>query len=42
MIQRALRRLEKDEAYDPFQELIGSVNVGGSQVYKHDEVIYDY
>jgi len=42
VIQRALRRLEKDEAYDPFQELIGSVNVGGSQVYKHDEVIYDY
>jgi len=42
VIQHALRRLEKDEAYDPFQELIGSVNVGGSQVYRHDEVIYDY
>lgn len=42
VIQRALRILEKKEAYDPFQELIGSVNVGCSQVFRHDEVIYDY
>lgn len=42
VIKLALRIVEEDEAYDPFQELIGSVNVGCSQVPRYEEVIYDY
>ncbi len=38
---KKIRKLKKDSAIDPFQELIGSVNAGPNLASKHDEVIYE-
>ena len=41
VIRLSVRNLQKDNAVDPFLELIGSVNAGSNQALKHDEVIYE-
>ncbi len=41
VIRLSVRKLKKNSAIDPFQELIGSVNAGPNMASKHDEVIYE-
>ncbi len=41
VIRLSVRNFQKNNAVDPFQELIGSVNAGVNQASKHDEVIYE-
>ncbi len=41
VIRLSVRKFRKNNAVDPFLELIGSVNAGSNQASKHDEVIYE-
>ncbi len=41
VIRFSVRSFQKNNAEDPFQALIGSVNAGANQVFKHDVVIYE-
>ncbi len=41
VIRPSVWKLQKNNAADPFLDLIGSLNADANQAPKHDEVIYE-